>query len=113
MSDYSQKPSIYVSPNLTKILIIGQVNNTNSSSYLRADYWYLNYSSDSYKNMSFPLEGVVDLTSTFIILEEDWIYVRQLMRNSQNQNNTINNSINATIRGPPLTTHKQYVYLIK
>ena len=70
---FTGTPSITISPLLTKIVINGVVS---GNLYVRG--FYIDYTANTWKSMSFPSEVVFDKSAVKIIVEENWLYIRQL-----------------------------------
>lgn len=70
---FDSSPSIVVSPLLTKVCVYGIVS---SSLYIK--YFHVDYANNAFKDITFPTDSIVDSNAFLILLEENWLYVRQL-----------------------------------
>lgn len=69
---FASTPSIVVSPLLTKVCVYGIVS---SSLYIK--YFHVDYANNAFKDITFPTDSIVDRNAFLILLEENWLYVRQ------------------------------------
>ena len=77
-TEFNNTPVIKVSPELSKLAILGYQDNNSSDPKLLAVSWHLNYTTHTSKEIVFPTELVRSVEYTEIILIEEWIYLRQL-----------------------------------
>ena len=77
-STFTATPKIILSPGLTKLLVFGT-----TSSGLFTDFYFLDYANKLYQNLDFPTTSVLDPANTLVLLEENWLYVRQLASSKQ------------------------------
>jgi hypothetical protein len=66
-------PRIILSPGLTKLLVFGT-----TSSGLFTDFYFIDYDNKLYQSIDFPATSVLDPANTLVLLEENWLYLRQL-----------------------------------
>lgn len=77
-SIFNSTPKIILSPQLTKLLIFGT-----TSSGLFTDFYFLDYTNKLDQNLDFPTTSILDPVNTLVLLEENWLYIRQLASNKQ------------------------------
>jgi hypothetical protein len=87
ISSTISNPTFSLSSSLTNVLIYGN-SITNASTYSILCYNF-NYTSASYQNITFPTTYIVDITKTTLLIEDNWIYVRQLNYTSTDQNGNL------------------------
>lgn len=83
---FTATPTISISSNLTKILVYG----LNSTTSLQAYLYYVDYSGLSIQSLTYPYESIYDATNYFAIVEDDWLYARQLKSANQTAANGTN-----------------------
>ena len=103
---FGSTPSITISPLLTKIVINGVVSN---ALYVRG--FHIDYTANTWKPISFPSEVIFDKSAVKIIVEENWLYIRQLKSslrpsggNSEYIYNIQLNTIPILVNSYPITT---------
>lgn len=74
---YQSPPRVFVSGNLQNVAVVGSVDVSGTISP-KIDYFRLNFDEKNWKNVSVPVEGVLDFTSTDLILGNNIIVVKQL-----------------------------------
>ena len=77
-STFTSVPKIILSPGLSKLLVFGT-----TSSGLFTDFYFFDYTNELYQNLDFPTTSVLDPANTLVLLEENWLYVRQLASSKQ------------------------------
>ena len=70
---YASTPSMKISPQLKNILIYG-VANSSFTSY----FYYIDYASATTTTLTFPASAIFDPANILIMLEDNWLYIRQL-----------------------------------
>ena len=75
---YSSAPSIQTSPFCTKILISGQ-NGSAFSTY----FFFIDYSNQASTELIFPSTSVLDPANVRLLVDDSWLYVRQLASSLQ------------------------------
>lgn len=75
---FSSAPTIHVSSRMTKIIIYGVVGNQPDASF-----FYVNYDGLQMTLIGFPYESILDPNNVRLILDEKWLYVRQMPSNLQ------------------------------
>jgi len=82
---FVNRPQIQISSNFTKILIMGPFTPPNTTDVKpKFDAFFVDYDRIQNANISFPLDTVKDPRSTFINLDEQFLYIRQLFNASAN-----------------------------
>ncbi len=77
-ANFTAAPTVYVSPAMTKVLVYGV-----TSAGFETSFFYIDYAGLSSTELEFPVESVFDKNSVYLVLEEDWLYVRQLASGNQ------------------------------
>ena len=77
-SGYVTAPKIWVSPQLTKVLIMGPIVSTTAIPQPKYDAFTIDYNTRSTKNVSFDFSTIPDPVNTFAILEDKYLYIRSL-----------------------------------
>ena len=75
---YDATPSVHVSPQVTKMLVYGLKSGAASTSF-----FYIDFTTATLRDLTFPAYSIFDPANLKIILEEDWMYVRQLQSGLQ------------------------------
>jgi hypothetical protein len=73
LTGYVSNPNISTSSSLSKVVIYG-----NRSGQAAISCYYINYSSNSFENITLPTTTIVNIAQTLILIEENWVYCRQL-----------------------------------
>lgn len=77
-TSFASTPKIILSPGLTKFIIFGT-----TASGLFTDFYFIDYDNKLSQNLDFPTTSVIDPANTLVLLEENWLYVRQLASSKQ------------------------------
>ena len=75
--NFSATPQIQASQKLTKIVVMGPIN-LNGAVKPKVDAYFFDYTSMTYRNITFPKEAIVDANKTFLSVGEQFFYIRQL-----------------------------------
>lgn len=71
-STYSSAPKVITSPLKTKVLVYGIL-----SGQISTYFYFINYAGSSSTALTFPTANVFDPANILILLEDNWMYLRQ------------------------------------
>jgi len=74
---YNSQPKSSISPNLTKVSIYGNVLSSGVTSLL-VNSFFIDYTLNIRSTIDFPIGCIIDPLFTLILMEDDWIYIRQI-----------------------------------
>lgn len=83
ITGFTTGPTISLSSSLINLVIYG----SNVQDVVLG--YYINYSSKTYQNISIPQTDIVSITKTIILIEDSWLYIRQLANTSNVTNGNL------------------------
>ncbi len=82
VQNFTANQRVIVSPDLSKLIIYGSKGST-----LITNFYHIDYAKNAWVSINFPTETILDSSSVFIALEDNWLYVRQLESSLQTGTN--------------------------
>lgn len=73
VQDFTADQKVILSPDLSKLIVYGSKGST-----LITNFYHIDYANSAWVTINFPTKTIVDSANTFIALEENWLYIRQL-----------------------------------
>ena len=73
VKDFTADQKVIISPDLSKLIVYGSKGST-----IIANFYHIDYASNAWVTINFPTKTIVDSSKTFIALEDNWLYIRQL-----------------------------------
>lgn len=83
LTDFVADPTISVSSSLINLVIYGSNGQTVVLGY------FINYSTKSYQNITIPQTDIISIAKTIILIEDSWLYIRQLTNTSNATNGNL------------------------
>lgn len=85
---YQSTPKILVSSNLTKVLIMGPFMPPNQTqAQPKIDSFFIDSPNNGFQNITFPFNSIPDPVNSFVLLDDQYLYVRSLTTNFTNSPN--------------------------
>jgi hypothetical protein len=85
---YQSTPKILVSSNLTKVLVMGPFLPPNKTqSEPKIDSFFIDSPNNGFQNITLPFNTIPDPVNSFVLLDDQYLYIRSLSTNFTNSPN--------------------------